>query len=267
MLKMRIITACILLPIILFVILHGSTVLVSSVSAIIFMLAAWEWTKLAGIKKSWLRLAYLCILSSLGIVYKLFNLPLLPICLLALLWWGLSFIAIVMYPRGANFWCKSWVGSFIGGILFLPTWLSIDWLHGAPNFGPIWLVFLCFLVWGADVGAYFIGKKWGKKKLLPNVSAGKTRLGVLGAFLLVLAVVIMFASFWIQQKFIILCMLGFIVVVSSIIGDLTESLFKRIRGCKDSGTLLPGHGGVLDRIDGLLAAVPVFIVGVKYAFS
>lgn len=264
---MRIITACVLLPIVLLVILCGPTALVSSVTAIIFILAAWEWTKLAGLEENWLRLAYLAGLSGLGLAGKLFNLPLLPICLLALLWWALSFIAIMIYPRGAKFWSQSWVCSLIGGILFLPTWLSIDWLHGSPDFGPIWLVFMCFLVWGADVGAYFVGKKWGKKKLLPKVSAGKTRLGVLGAFLLALAVVVIFASFWLHQNMINLCLLGFVVVVFSIIGDLTESLFKRIRGCKDSGTLLPGHGGVLDRIDGLLAAVPVFIVGVKYGFS
>jgi phosphatidate cytidylyltransferase len=170
-----------------------------------------------------------------------------------------------MYPRGQSLWNKRWVGFCLGWILFIPTWLSLDWLHADNNFGPIWVVFLCFLVWGADVGAYCTGKLWGKKKLIEQVSAGKTWVGVFGAFFFAFMVVVLFANFWLkEQRFIVLVALSIIVVIASILGDLTESLFKRIRGVKDSGNLLPGHGGVLDRIDGLLAAVPIFIVGINF---
>ncbi len=264
MLKTRIITASILLPLVLVVILYCPTVLVSGFSAIIFILAALEWTKLIGLEKNELRYANIVVMISACIAYKYFNLPVLALCFVALLWWVVSLAAIIMYPKGISFWSNNWVGFCVGCILFVPAWLSIDWLHGTYNMGPVWVIFMCFLVWSADVGAYFIGKKWGKKKLLVAVSPGKTWLGVLGAILFAFIVVVIFKIFWLgSQKFIVLCALGLIAVVFSIVGDLVESLFKRIRGYKDSGNLLPGHGGVLDRIDGLLAAIPTFIVGLN----
>jgi phosphatidate cytidylyltransferase len=128
--------------------------------------------------------------------------------------------------------------------------------------GPQLLLFLFLLVVAADVGAYFAGRRFGRNKLAPRVSPGKTWEGVLGGFVAA-ALLAAFGVWWFAvdaPRFLGLCM---IVVVASIIGDLTESLFKRHAGLKDSGTLLPGHGGLLDRVDSVTAAAPVFLVGLE----
>jgi phosphatidate cytidylyltransferase len=265
MLKKRILTTSILLPMVLCAILYGSTVIVDIISAIILLIAALEWNKLIGVHQFWVHLLIVVFIVSSCILFKIMNFPIIACCFFAALWWVGSFLVIAMYPRGQILWANPWIGVGLSWILFVPTWLSLDWLHAAKNFGPIWVVFLCCLVWVADSGAYFTGKLWGKKKLIEKVSAGKTWVGVFGAFISTFIFVILFANFWFkEQKIAMLLALGTVVVVASILGDLTESLFKRICGVKDSGNLLPGHGGVLDRIDGLLAAVPTFMVSINF---
>ena len=275
MLKKRIITASILFPIVLITILKGTTYIVDVLCACIFMLACWEWNKLIGVCKHWHNIIMVCSVVLMGVIGKITNLSPFIYCTIAFIWWIISLVIIALYPKGKKFLNNSIVGILIGIILFIPTGLSIDWLHSNNNFGPIWVIYLCCLVWGADIGAYFVGRAWGKKKLLPNVSPGKSWLGVIGAFLFTTIITLFFTNIWlhdtvifygkgIKDIFIILELLTIIVVIFSIIGDLVESLFKRLKGVKDSGTLLPGHGGVLDRIDGLLAAVPIFVMGIQY---
>ena len=265
MLKARVITASVLLPMAVLLIVCCPTVVVSALVGVVVILAAWEWSDIVGLHSPLRKALNVAIIMLVAIFAKILQLPVLAVASVALGWWLLALLALMFYPKGANFWRTPLVGFVIGLLLFVPSWLALDWLHRAANFGPLWVLFLCCLVWASDVGAYCFGKLWGKKKLLPQVSSGKTWLGVLGAFvggLLVLLVfaVILPAAVSLQ----VLLALTLIVVVASIEGDLVESLFKRIRGCKDSGNLLPGHGGVLDRIDGLLAAVPTFVVGLNF---
>jgi len=152
-----------------------------------------------------------------------------------------------------------------GPFVLLPAWLALVRLHaqGPTLDGPQLLTFLLLLVVAADVGAYFAGRAFGKHKLAPRVSPGKTWEGVAGglagASLLALA-----GALWFElplPRFVLLCVL---VVMISVVGDLAESLFKRHAGVKDSGSILPGHGGILDRIDSLTAAGPCFVLGMDY---
>jgi phosphatidate cytidylyltransferase len=129
--------------------------------------------------------------------------------------------------------------------------------------GPQWLMYGLMLVWVADIGAYFSGKRFGKNKLAPAISPGKTREGLYGAVASV-SVYTVIAAYYFGLDIITaanLLLLAVVLTLVSVAGDLYESILKREHGVKDSGTILPGHGGMLDRIDSVLAAMPVFMVG------
>ena len=167
----------------------------------------------------------------------------------ALLW-------VVFAPRRVAVWSAA-----LAGLLALvPAWVAQVRLRIDVPRGAQWLLFALCLVWAADIGAYAAGRSFGRTKLAPQVSPGKTWEGVLGG-LVFAALVALWGSRWFAVpvlQFMPLC-LG--VVAFSIVGDLTESLLKRFSGMKDSGTLFPGHGGVMDRIDSLTSAMPVLLLG------
>lgn len=185
---------------------------------------------------------------------------------IAALWWCISLFMVLTYPKTAPFWKNSKVIKCIFGLL---TLLPFFWamvllrsvnMHHDFYYGAELLLFVFLLVWTADSGAYFSGKKFGKRKLAPNVSPGKTIEGFLGGLVSAMIVAIIGSFFFSisadkMPVFLIGCLL---TIVVSALGDLSESIFKREAGLKDSGNLLPGHGGILDRIDSLTAAVPVF---------
>ena len=146
------------------------------------------------------------------------------------------------------------------------TWLALVVLHSRPDQGPHWVLFLLVLVWVADSGAFFAGRQFGRTKLAPKVSPGKTWEGVFGALIACALFAFGYARFLELQG---LALTGFILislvtVLFSVAGDLLESLLKRQHGVKDSGTLIPGHGGILDRIDSLFAAAPIFLFGLRW---
>jgi phosphatidate cytidylyltransferase len=148
-------------------------------------------------------------------------------------------------------------------ILVIPAAvISMYAIHNADQ-GPQWLFYSLSLVWVADTGAYFSGKKFGKKKLAPKISPGKTREGLLGAVLATSVYTFLAGNYFglEVEKILLLLLLSFVLTLVSVAGDLYESLLKREAGLKDSGVILPGHGGMLDRIDSVLAAMPVFLVG------
>jgi phosphatidate cytidylyltransferase len=148
-------------------------------------------------------------------------------------------------------------------IVLIPTWLAVVALHESGEQGPLLVMYLLSLIWVADSGAYFSGRAWGKRKLAPSVSPGKSWEGVGGGALLSLAYAVGAAQVLglPGNQWPLFVVLSLVTVLFSVLGDLTESMFKRHAGIKDSGTLLPGHGGVLDRIDSVTAAAPVFVVG------
>src|SRR5471032_3584420 len=246
MLKQRIITALILLPVALcgFFLLEGASF--ALFIGLVVTLGAWEWARLAGFTAQTARVGY-----GAAVAVLLFLMYLLPgltpwILVAAVLWWLLATFLVLTYPESSTHWSSTVCKLVIGLLILLPAWQGLvlikQWQLGN------WLILaVMVLVWGADIGAYFSGRAFGKRKLAPAVSPGKSWEGVYGglALTLVITLVVGVVRDW-SVKEILLALLGTAVVVFiSVVGDLTESMFKRQAGIKDSSNLLPGHGGVL----------------------
>lgn len=268
MLKLRVISAAILLPLVVAGILFLPSLWVAIASGIVFSLAGWEWIKLAVLNTNKIRFALLGLLILVAYLLLANGFDLMLVYALSLVWWICGFIGICYFPRGEALWREEILQPLIGLILFVPAWLAFNQLHASGSEGPIWVLLGCCLIWGADVGAYFSGKLWGKSKMCPNVSPGKTWAGFFGA--LATGVIIMgifFIIFKPQMKFIYASWLAVMTVLFSVVGDLVESMIKRVYKVKDSGTLIPGHGGAFDRIDSMLAAFPIYVLGLQIIAS
>ncbi|SDV03028.1 phosphatidate cytidylyltransferase [Pseudomonas mucidolens] len=261
MLKQRIITALILLPIALcgFFLLEGSGF--ALFIGVVVSLGAWEWARLAGFTAQLPRVVY-----AAGVALLLFLMYILPyvapwVLGAAVLWWALATFLVLTYPRTSGHWSSVACKLVIGLLILLPAWQGLVYIkHMALG---NWLIMaVMVLVWGADIGAYFSGRAFGKRKLAPAVSPGKSWEGVYGglALTLVITAVVGLVRDWSVKQMLLALVGTAVVVLISVVGDLTESMFKRQAGIKDSSNLLPGHGGVLDRIDSLTAAIPVFAV-------
>lgn len=259
MLKQRIITALILLPIALcgfFLLKGGSFALFIGV---VVTLGAWEWARLAGFEAQSSRVLYSVVVAVL--LFLLYLVPWLApwVLVAALIWWLVATWLVLTYPESSEHWSSAICKLVIGLLILLPAWQGLILIKQWP-LGNWLILSVMVLVWGADIGAYFSGKAFGKRKLAPKVSPGKSWEGLYGglvASLLITAVVGVYRGWSFFEFF--FCLIGAaIVVLISVVGDLTESMFKRKSGVKDSSNLLPGHGGVLDRIDSLTAAIPVF---------
>ena len=242
------------------------------------MLGAWEWSPLMGVTKKSGRIAYTVavgvIIGGLSLLVPYQHLwtdgsldPLIYYTILVGgIWWVCALDLIVNYPSSRRLWSRtrSIVGLF-GLLIFVPTWAALVTVRSInidvqPYFGGWVVLFILLLVWAADVGAYFAGVRYGRNKMMPAVSPGKTMEGLCGGISLAF-VVMMVVSHWTKipaDQFTGYYLTGLFTVVASVFGDLNESMFKRAAGVKDSGSILPGHGGILDRIDSLTAAVPIF---------
>ncbi|MDQ8038128.1 MAG: phosphatidate cytidylyltransferase [Pedobacter sp.] len=265
MLKQRVITALVLLPIVIWCVFFAPTLWAFRIfAAAIVAVAAWEWTAMMGWKQPALRGAYAAVvlgaLAALALVPELFKLVQLPALSIAVLFWLLAHRLVRAYPAGTDTWANTTMLVPIGFVLLVPAWLGLTQLHGLSAW---WLMYLFVLVWGADTGAYFAGRAFGKTKLAPSVSPGKTLEGFFGGLLLTMAVAFAVAFYreLEGQRFWAFLLLSLLTVLASVLGDLFESMVKRHAGIKDSGTIFPGHGGALDRIDSLTAAAPVFALG------
>ncbi|MCQ4301879.1 phosphatidate cytidylyltransferase [Pseudomonas songnenensis] len=261
MLKQRIITAAILLPVAIigFFFLHGLAF--ALFIGLVVALGAWEWARLAGFASQPARVGYAVLVVAL--LVALYQLPGLTPWLLALaiFWWLAATYLVLTYPESSRLWGGS-VGSLLIGLaILLPAWQALVVLKQWP-LGNWLILAVMVLVWVADIGAYFSGKAFGKRKLAPQVSPGKSWEGLVGGLLTSLLVTLAVGVYrgWAPRELILALLGAAVVVLISVIGDLTESMFKRSSGIKDSSQLLPGHGGVMDRIDSLTAAVPVFAV-------
>lgn len=261
MLKQRIITALILLPIALcgFFLLDG--VGFALFIGLVVTLGAWEWARLAGFTGQGARVGY-AILVALLLVFIRMLPGLAPWVLgIAALWWLSATFLVLTYPSSSVHWSGAISKLVIGLLILLPAWQGLVSIKQLP-LGNWLIMAVMILVWGADIGAYFSGRAFGKRKLAPRVSPGKSWEGLLGGLLLGLVVtfVVGLIRAWSVSQMLVALVGAAIVILISVVGDLTESMFKRQAGIKDSSNLLPGHGGVLDRIDSLTAAVPVFAV-------
>lgn len=268
MLKQRLLTALFLIPLFIGIVFVLPSYLVASLFAIVVLQATWEWGGLINLPtraERWLLvsgmlnvlwLGHLLSASSIAVNFLL-GVAVLWWCLAA--WWIRQFEAEHDIPYGRYLGRDVWAGM----LTLVPAWLALVVLHANPALGPRYVVFLLVLIWVADSGAYFIGRRFGRHKLARLVSPGKTWEGAAGALLVSLlvawiGVAALDVDDGVRLQFVVICI---VTAMFSIVGDLFESLVKRRAGVKDSGTLLPGHGGVLDRIDSLTAAAPVFLFG------
>ncbi|MGJ8693304.1 MAG: phosphatidate cytidylyltransferase [Thalassotalea sp.] len=285
MLIKRVLTALVLAPATIFAIFYLPLSYFALMLVILIAIGAWEWGPLMGFNSIGRRSAF--VLSNIAILAGLWTV--LPpnelwvetgvlsdnveyILWLAVAWWCFSAFLTYVYPRCSRFWSshRSVRGVF-GWLTLLPTWLAFMVLRSheyaeSTYHGAQLIMFLFLLVWSADVGAYFVGKSLGKRKLLPNVSPGKTIEGFLGGTICacIMVSILGFIIEWQSQQYLTAIAITFVITTISVLGDLNESMFKRQAGVKDSGTILPGHGGILDRIDSLTATAPIFALCYLY---
>lgn len=272
MLKQRIITALILAPLMLGGIFLLPLYEFKLFIGLITCIGAWEWANFAGIEKQTGRIAYALVLGA--VVFAVSQLPVdyqLPLLYVALVWWVLAFVLVRSYPKSSHYWHSTLARVLLGLVVLVPMWIGFVHLktYGLSDF---LIFYVMLIVWGADVGAYFAGRTFGKNKLAPNVSPGKTWEGVYGGLITTLLIAIgggyclneYTSTVLDANKWAALIGVTLLVTLVSVLGDLVESMLKRHRGIKDSSQLLPGHGGIMDRIDSMTAAVPVFALALTW---
>ncbi len=266
MLKNRVVTSIILTPLAVFLVLLLDSSSVALLTAVLTLCALWEWLRLLGYTDAKVRSALIA----------------LHAVAIALLWlWRETFVWWIVICAGIAWWILAivWLRHFsfaaaptpenrrlkliVGILIALPAWAALIGLHLGTDNGHAWALFALVLVWCADTAAYFAGSRFGTTKLAPRISPGKTRMGVYGALIATVGVALLGGWFLNVRGFALIALLGLALlsVIFSIIGDLFESMVKRHANVKDSGTLVPGHGGVLDRLDSVFAALPVFAIG------
>ena len=255
MLKQRFITA-VVAALLLFVILFAlPQLLARGIIACLLIIGAWEWSGFLDAEKPG-RYAFFIVAAGM-IISMYFGLVQVGnvkmIFQVALLWWVFAFVWTFFFPTPI----PKAIAWLCGILVIVPAYVALDWLY---QISPWVLLFMLLIVWLADIGAYFAGKAFGRVKLAPDISPGKTWEGVIGGLVAVVALIVI-ESFWLNFPVSSIIPLALAVAVISVVGDLTVSMFKRTAGVKDSGTLFPGHGGFLDRADAIMAAAPVFSLG------
>lgn len=262
----RITTAIVLLPVAIGIVLLTPLAWFAGIVAAAFALALWEWTRLCGVAdRLWRGLLVLAFLAACAGLWLLRGTPWWWLGIgLGVAWWLVVLLWFRHLAFGAAPMTRNTVIKLIAGaFVVIPAWVAAVELHGNPLHGPYWVLFVLVLIWAADSFAFFAGTHWGKTKLAPRISPGKTYAGVWGA--LVGAGLVAMGGGWLLGErgigWLLLVAVAVVTIAVSIVGDLFESLMKRQANVKDSGALFPGHGGLFDRLDSVFAAFPVFVAG------
>ncbi|MCL7720207.1 phosphatidate cytidylyltransferase [Actinobacillus pleuropneumoniae] len=281
MLKERVLSAIVMVIAVLAGIFLLSPLPLTIALAAIITAAMWEWAQFAGFKRSLPRavVAFVTVCLFILLIFANTNYiraarfltdETVPLLFISCVWWLIAFILVVTYPRSANVWAKSVIAKFIFGFCTLiPFFIAALALrfnnYAVDEFqGTYLLLYVCSLVWGADSGAYFFGRAFGKHKLAPKVSPGKSWEGAIGGLITSCVIAFLFLElapsdvFGRELSTVPFILVSVATVAISVLGDLAESMFKRQANIKDSSNLIPGHGGILDRIDSLTAAIPFF---------
>lgn len=259
MLKQRIMTALVLVAIVMLALFANNPIYWRALISLAVLAGFYEWLRFCEINTVALKAIAYAFFGVCFYVLQNGHVPTSVIVPLACALWVV--LLLFTMTESLDFLHQKWLKLLIGvAVLSASGYLVIEFKSLAQ--GPIWI--LCFMVavWAADVGAYFVGKRFGKTKLAPKVSPGKTIEGFLGGLALVLLIYppVLFMNFDVKSASLLLLTVILTAIVS-VGGDLFESKLKRYAGLKDSSNLLPGHGGVLDRIDSLLSGAPVFAAG------
>jgi phosphatidate cytidylyltransferase len=263
-LKTRIITALIMAPIAIGGIFFLPPLGFALFTGLIISVGAWEWANMAGLTQPLQRVGFA--LATAAILYGLLEVPAIIVLWAALVWWIVCFLLVRSYPEGSGRWSSCTARAVMGLFVLVPAWVGLNHLRtGGFQFGDsannlLLILYVFCIVWVADIGAYFAGRAFGKAKLAPNVSPGKSWAGVWGGLAAVAVFALLIGSLAQAGSgdIALLVLASLITGAISVVGDLMESMLKRFRGIKDSSQLLPGHGGIMDRIDSLTAAIPVF---------
>lgn len=281
MLKERVLSAIVMVIVALAAIFWLPPLALTIALSALVVLGMWEWAQFVGFKSQMSRVVVAgvttCILLLLVVANTdyisatRFMTDLSVIALfIACVWWLAAFALVVTYPNSAKLWAKSVVAKFLFGICtlfpFLIGLLAIRFNNYTLDAyqGTYLLLYVFLLVWGADSGAYFFGRALGKHKLAPKVSPGKSWEGALGGLFTSGVIAFVFLQVTPDDVFgraletVPFIVVSVATVAISVLGDLAESMFKRQAGIKDSSNLIPGHGGILDRVDSLTAAIPFF---------
>ncbi len=280
MTKTRFLAALVMGPLAILAVLFLPTPWMMVLAAALFLGGLWEWFRLAAVEdtlpRSFLLVANLLLMvmlvwasrSGSGGSLALFHLAIV----VGVAWWFVAalWLRFPQFGAGQQGWACA-IKLVAGSLAAIPAWCALAAIHGDPadagTLGGIprnhlWLLTALMIVWMADTGAYFAGRKFGRRKLSPRISPNKTVEGLAGGVFAALLFGLLFAALagaaagqlpWIALAIVL-------TVLASVIGDLFESLLKRQAGVKDSSDLIPGHGGILDRIDSVLAALPVFAI-------
>ncbi len=272
MTRTRVLAALVMGPLAIAAVLLLPTPWVAALSAAMFLQGLWEWLKLAEIEdpvaRSVLLMTNLLLMvalvwasrSSSGGTLVLFQI----MVMIGVGWWLLSLLWLRHYNFASDHNTHARVFKLAAATLsIVPAWCALSLIHAERPHGHYWLLLALAIVWAADSGAYFAGRKFGRTKLSPRISPNKTVEGMIGgviAGMLVAMVAAPLIGARVNQLPAIALVAAW-TILFSVVGDLFESLLKRHVGMKDSGNLIPGHGGVLDRIDSVLAALPVFALG------
>jgi phosphatidate cytidylyltransferase len=267
MLKQRVLTALLLLPLVMAAIFAAPAQWFLVLLALILVGGSWEYRRLAGVSGH--PVGYLLVGVQAIILAVLFWYRsdwassihwFLSICCAV---WLLLFIRLPLYRPGSHADGTYRVISVVTAIASVTScWFALSWLRMQPE-GSWFILLLLLIVWAADTGAYFSGKAFGKRKLAPHISPGKTLAGLSGGLIAAPLIALLAAHFMPIGPIepIRLVLLSLVTALVSVGGDLMISMHKRTSGFKDSGNILPGHGGILDRLDSLLAAAPFFALG------
>ena len=271
MLYKRILTAIPLAAFVFWIIFFQPSSVFAYFVLFIVLISAYEWAKLSGVRNVALRCGFAVVVTAVTWLIPQFaaDYILWPIYVAVMWWFSITYYLKLAKPALANSDLKP-DKLFIAFIVLPAAALAMQQTHslqiGIDGTGPEWLFYALSLVWIADIGAYFSGKKFGKNKLAPNISPGKTKEGLFGA-VVATSLYTLLASYYFEmgtEHAAILVLLSIIITFVSVTGDLYISFLKREVGLKDSGNILPGHGGMLDRIDSVLAAMPVFLLGFNW---
>lgn len=257
--KKRVATAAVLIVALLVVVLWLPPIATVFALTVIVLAGAWEWSAFLRVTRPWQRWLYVVVVAALlPLMWRVSQSQdgLRLILWIAVAWWVVALGWVVFAPRLVS----SWAAAIAGVLALVPAWIALMRLRLDFERGAEWVLFALILVQVADIGAFFVGRRFGRHRLAPNVSPGKTWEGVIGGVVASALVAVLGSNRFDVPliQFVPLCLA---VVGFSIVGDLTESLLKRYAGLKDSGRLFPGHGGVMDRIDSVTGAAPVLFFG------
>jgi len=255
--KQRIITAVIALLALLLVLFYLPEEVALVVIVAVMLGGAWEWSAFLGTPGTVTRVVYVVIVGALIAAAMLLDVNAALVFQVSLAWWIAALVWTFFFPTPIPVIVR-WLS---GALVLVPLYLALTVLYSTA---PELLLFALLIVWVADTGAYFAGKTMGRVKLAPDISPGKTWEGVIGGLVAVVLLTLLRTT-WAVTDLAIFIPFCLAVACLSIVGDLTVSMFKRTAGLKDSGSLFPGHGGVLDRIDSVAAAAPLFALGLGWA--